>query len=197
MGLNGALVVGLGNPGPRYAGNRHNFGFMVLEKLLFRTGFVTWREKFSGQVARVQLEGVSCTLLQPLTYMNRSGRSVSRAAQFYQVGISNIVVVHDEVDLEYGTIRVKNGGGTAGHKGLASIKRELGDAGFLRVRMGVGRPVHGDVSDFVLSDFSPDERVVLEDLVQRGADAVSTLVTSGVTAAMNEFNRRDGGRNAT
>jgi PTH1 family peptidyl-tRNA hydrolase len=184
------LVVGLGNPGPRYASNRHNFGFMVVDELAGRSGPVSWREKFSGQLSRIRLGDVTYTLLKPMIYMNLSGRSVSRAAAFFGFDSKDIIVVHDELDLEPGTVRVKNGGGTAGHKGLASIKELLGDADFTRVRMGIGRPARGSVTDYVLEDFSADERAGLGDILERGADAVQHIAALGVASAMNEFNRR-------
>lgn len=185
------LVVGLGNPGPKYAKNRHNFGFMVADELADRSLFPSWREKFSGLFAKVQLGDFSFTLLKPMTFMNLSGKSVSRAVGFFDVPRENIIVVHDELDLAFGTVRVKNGGGTAGHKGITSIKNLLGHAEFPRVRMGIGRPEHGSVSDYVLKDFSADETISLHDVVKRGADAVQSIAESGVTAAMNEFNRRN------
>jgi peptidyl-tRNA hydrolase, PTH1 family len=184
------LVVGLGNPGPKYASNRHNFGFMVVDELAGRAGPVSWREKFSAELSRIRLGDVTYTLLKPMTYMNLSGRSVSRAASFFGLGSEEIIVVHDELDLEMGIVRVKNGGGIAGHKGLASIKELLGNADFTRVRMGIGRPNRGSVTDYVLDDFSADERAGLADLLERGADAVHHIATLGLASAMNEFNRR-------
>ncbi len=185
------LVVGLGNPGPKYANNRHNFGFMVADELAGRVIVPSWREKFSGLLSKIQLGDRQFTLLKPLTYMNLSGRSVSRAVGFFGVDLSRIIVIHDELDLAFGTVRIKNGGGTAGHKGIASIKELLGDGGFIRVRMGIGRPQHGSVSDYVLKDFTPDEAAGLEAVVKRGADAVQHIALEGVIPAMNEFNRRE------
>ena len=183
------LIVGLGNPGPKYAGNRHNFGFMVVDLLAARH-MGTFRDKFNGALARVNVGLDSYTLLKPLTFMNLSGQSVSRAVQYFNFDLQSIIVVHDELDLPFGAIRIKNGGGTAGHKGITSIKNLLGDGGFIRVRMGIGRPVHGSVSDFVLKDFASDEAAALDDVVKRGADAVEHIARHGVIAAMNEFNRR-------
>lgn len=184
------LVVGLGNPGPKYAGNRHNFGFMVADLLASRHlgGF---REKFNGVLARVTVGRSAYTLLKPMTYMNLSGRSVSRAVQYFDFDIKDIIVVHDELDLPFGAIRIKNGGGTAGHKGITSIKKELGDGGFLRIRMGIGRPERGSVSDYVLKDFDVMERSELGDVVERGADAVELLIEKGAAAAMNTINRKE------
>ncbi len=184
------LVVGLGNPGPKYNLNRHNFGFMVLEELARSTPFApSWQEKFKGQFTKITAGDVSYTLLKPLTFMNLSGHSVSRAVQYFGFSLEQIIVVHDEIDLPFEAMRIKNGGGTAGHKGITSIKNELGDGGFARVRMGVGRPVHGSVSDYVLSDFSRDEQAALPDLLTRGSQAVQAIAREGITPAMNTFNR--------
>ena len=185
------LVVGLGNPGPKYAMNRHNLGFMVVDELARRAG-AGFRDKFNGALTRVNSGLSSMTLLKPFTFMNLSGQSVSRAVQFFSVDIRDIIVVHDELDLSFGTLRVKDGGGTAGHKGLNSLKRELGDTDFVRVRMGIGRPERGSVSDYVLSDFNAEERAELVDVVERGADAVEMLVDKGAAMTMNEINRKDG-----
>ena len=185
------LVVGLGNPGPRYQHNRHNFGFMVLEKLAEECLYpVTWQEKFSGQITKITRDQITYTLLKPMTFMNLSGKSVARAVQFFGFALDDIVVVHDEIDLEFETVRVKAGGRTAGHKGLRSIKNTLGESGFNRVRMGVGRPEHGSVSDYVLSDFSIEEQRALSDVIHRGSLAVQMIAKEGMAAAMNEFNRR-------
>lgn len=186
------LVVGLGNPGPKYARTRHNMGFFVLDEVARRAGVTGWHEKFSGLFVRTRVAHRSCTLLKPMTYMNLSGRSVSRALQFFAGEIGQLVVVHDEVDLPFGAVRVKEGGGTAGHNGLNSIKDQLGDPGFLRVRLGVGRPERGEVADHVLGGFSSEDLAELPDVVARGADAVEAVLADGVTAAMNAFNRRDG-----
>lgn len=184
------LVVGLGNPGPKHAWNRHNIGFMVLDELVRITPFpASWQEKLSGQIAKITLDGISYTLLKPLTYMNLSGRSVNRTVHYFGFDLGQLIVVHDEIDLPFESMRIKNGGGTAGHKGITSIKNELGDGGFVRVRMGVGRPAHGSVSDYVLSDFSKEEQAVLPELLSRGSKAVQAIATEGVVSAMNAFNR--------
>jgi peptidyl-tRNA hydrolase, PTH1 family len=163
---------------------------MVVDTLAARrvTGF---REKFSGALARIALGLDTVTLLKPFTFMNLSGRSVSRAAQYFNIAPADIIVVHDELDLPFGAVRVKQGGGTAGHKGLGSMKAELGDSGFLRVRMGIGRPERGSVSDYVLSNFTADERMDLSDVVARGADAVEMLIEKGAAHTMNRLNRKD------
>lgn len=186
----GALVVGLGNPGPKYAGTRHNVGFMVADALQRRAAGTGWQEKFQGLASRADLAGRPALLLKPQSFMNLSGRSVARAAAFFRIGIPEIVVVHDDLDLEFGIVRVKLGGGTGGHKGLASCLADLGDPGFARVRVGIGRPPFGDATDYVLQPFSKIEAAELPDVVERAADAVEMVVAHGAARAMNEFNRR-------
>lgn len=184
------LVVGLGNPGPKYQKTRHNIGFMAADVLAVRINELSWKEKFSAQSVRGTISDDSVTLIKPQTFMNLSGRSVVRAMQFYNIEMKNIIVIHDELDLEYGTVRLKKGGGCAGHKGLLSIKQETGSTDFLRVRMGIGRPRHGSGADFVLGNFTGDEAMFLSDFVQKGADAAQAVIEDGIDKAMNAFNRR-------
>jgi peptidyl-tRNA hydrolase, PTH1 family len=184
------LVVGLGNPGRQYADTRHNVGFMVADELARRLGG-SWRGKFAGELAEVRLDGLRLALLKPQTYMNESGRSVGAAARFFKIEPEDIVVVHDEVDLEPGRLQVRLGGGLAGHNGLRSVAGVLGTPDFARVRIGVGRPQRGDprpVADFVLSGFPPE--VDAEALVSRAADAVEAVARDGVEEAQNRFNER-------
>lgn len=191
-----SLVVGLGNPGRRYLRNRHNFGFMVLDTLESRIGAGSWSEKFSGLHCKGDLDSSKLLLLKPTTFMNLSGRSVVAAAGFYKVAVADIIVVHDDLDLPFGTIRVKVGGGTGGHKGLNSIVSELGDPGFVRVRMGIGRPpVVGEdsemnTSDFVLGNFTQEESDSLEASIDRGVEAIAHVARQGAASAMNVFNQR-------
>jgi len=186
----GALVVGLGNPGPKYAGTRHNVGFMVADALQRRAAGSGWQEKFQGLASRVELAGRPALLLKPLAFMNLSGRSAARAASFFRIDVGEIVVVHDDLDLEFGVVRVKVGGGTGGHKGLASCTAVLADPGFVRVRVGIGRPPFGDATDYVLQTFSKTEAAELADIVERAANAVVAVVRDGTVKAMNEFNKR-------
>ena len=184
------LVVGLGNPGREHAGNRHNVGFMVVDRLARRHGG-SWRSKFSGRIADVRIDSHRVALLAPDTYMNESGRSVKAAAQFYKLEPDAILVVHDESDLEPGRLQARRGGGLAGHNGLRSIVQHLGTQDFLRLRVGVGRPGRGDrrpLADYVLSDFEPEEDA--ETLVARAADAVETLDADGLEAAQRRFNEK-------
>jgi PTH1 family peptidyl-tRNA hydrolase len=182
------LVVGLGNPGREYAGNRHNVGFMVVDELARRHGG-SWRAKFSGHVADVRIDQHRVALLKPETFMNESGRAVKAAAAFYKLEPDAILVVHDESDLEPGRLQARLGGGFAGHNGLRSVAQHLGTPGFLRLRIGIGRPGRGDrrpLADYVLSDFEPDED--RDGLVARAAEAVETLDTEGLEAAQRRYN---------
>jgi len=184
------LVAGLGNPGREYAATRHNVGFMVADELARRLGG-SWRAKFSGDLAEVRLNGLRLALLKPQTFMNESGRSVGAAARFFKVEPDDLLVVHDEVDLEPGRLQARLGGGLAGHNGLRSVAQHLGTPEFGRLRIGVGRPERGDprpVADFVLSEFSPELDV--DSLVGRAADAVETVATEGLEEAQNRFNER-------
>ena len=182
------LVVGLGNPGREHEADRHNAGWMVVDELARRHGG-SYRSKFSDKLAEVRLGDLKLALLKPETYMNLSGNSLAAAARFFKLPTEQIVVVHDDVDLEPGRIQVRLGGGLAGHNGLRSIRQALGSAEFLRVRIGVGRPGRGDrrpVADYVLSAFAPEDDA--ETLVARGADAVEALARDGLEAAQRSFN---------
>src|SRR3989442_8817354 len=166
------LVVGLGNPGREYAGNRHNVGWMVVEELGRRHG-ASWRSKFSGRVAELRIDDHRVALLKPETFMNESGRSVAAARKFFKLDPDAILVIHDEADLDLGRLQARFGGGLAGHNGLRSVASHLKTPDFLRLRVGVGRPGRGDprpVADYVLSDF--DETTDVPELVGRAADAV-------------------------
>lgn len=185
------LIVGLGNPGPRYAHNRHNVGFMAIDRLASDAHTTVSRAKFKGHYATATIAGQSVALLKPQTFMNLSGQSVQPAAAFFNVPIGGIFVVHDEIDLPFGTVRLKVGGGHAGHNGLRSIIAQLGGRDFVRIRVGVGRPAHGAVADYVLSDFSSDERAWLPDLLDRSADAVRLALSEGPRKAMNQVNARE------
>jgi PTH1 family peptidyl-tRNA hydrolase len=152
------LIVGLGNPGSGYAGNRHNIGFMVVDAISKRHGLGPWRRRFQGVAAEGPLAGERVLLLLPGTYMNESGRAVAEAANFYKLGLPDIAVVHDEIDLAPGKVRVKTGGGNAGHNGLRSISSHIGND-YRRVRIGVGHPGDKDlVHGYVLNDFAKSER---------------------------------------
>ena len=182
------LVVGLGNPGLEYQGNRHNVGWMVVDELARRHG-AAFKGKFSGQLAEIRLDGHKVALLKPETYMNESGRSVGAAARFFKVDPAAILVVHDESDLKPGRLQTRLGGGLAGHNGLRSLAAHLKSQDFLRLRVGVGRPGRGDprpLADYVLSDFEPEDDS--EAIVARAADAVEMLALEGLDRTQQRFN---------
>src|ERR671937_907935 len=153
------LVAGLGNPGREYERNRHNVGWMVVEEIARRHGG-SWRSKFSGRLSGPPVDGARVALVQPETFMNESGRSVSAAVRFFKVAPESLLVVHDEVDLELGRLQARLGGGLAGHNGLRSVAQQLGSSEFMRLRVGVGRPGRGDtrpVADYLLSNFEAED----------------------------------------
>ena len=186
------LVVGLGNPGPAYRGNRHNVGFLVLDLLAERVGGRFSKHKARADVVEGRLglpPAPRVVLAEPRSYMNEAGGPVAGLCGFYKVPVEQLVVVHDELDLPYGTLRLKRGGGDNGHNGLRSITRSLGSREYLRVRFGIGRPPgRMDPADYVLRDFSAAERKDLDFHLDRAADAVETLVRDGLESAQNRYN---------
>jgi PTH1 family peptidyl-tRNA hydrolase len=183
------LVVGLGNPGAKYQGHRHNLGFMIVDRLAEKHARDPFRDKFSGQFARAAFDGHEFGLLKPQTFMNLSGESVQKALAFFKLGIAELIVIHDELDLEFGTSRIKLGGGTAGHNGLKSIVQHAGSPDFIRIRAGIGRPRSGSGERHVLSDFSRDECLILPDVVESASLAATDILSRGVQAAMNRHNQ--------
>jgi PTH1 family peptidyl-tRNA hydrolase len=182
------LVVGLGNPGPRYEGNRHNVGFLVADELADRMGGKFKGHRSVADVLEGRLSGARVALVKPRVFMNLSGGPVAGAVKFFKVPLENLVVVHDELDLPYGAVRLKLGGGENGHNGLRSVTKSLGSRDYHRVRFGIGRPPgRMDPADFVLRDFSATERKELAFAVDRCADAVEALVSLGLEAAQNVF----------
>ena len=182
------LVAGLGNPGPGYAGNRHNAGFLVADLLAARMGIRFRAGKYQAAVADGRLAGRPVTLAKPMTFMNASGGPVAGLAGYYRLPLSQLVVIHDELDLPFGAIRLTLGGGDNGHNGLRSLTTSLGSRDYYRVRFGIGRPPgRMDPAVFVLRDFSAAERKELPLLVDRAADAVAALLADGLAAAQNAF----------
>jgi PTH1 family peptidyl-tRNA hydrolase len=182
------LVAGLGNPGPEHARDRHNVGWMVVDELARRHAG-SFKGKFRGRLADVRLGDAKLALLKPETYMNESGASIQSAAAFYKLPPPQVLVIHDDVDLEAGRLQARLGGGLAGHNGLRSIAQRLGSQDFLRLRIGVGRPGRGDprpVADYVLSGFTAEDDA--EGIVSRAADAVECLVAEGLEEAQRRFN---------
>jgi len=187
------LVVGLGNPGREYASHRHNVGFMTVDELCRKARADAFREKFSGVYARAELGDEPAILLKPMTYMNESGRSVQPAMAFFKVEPKDVIVIHDELDLPFGEVRLKFSGGHAGHNGLRSIVASAGTADFGRVRIGISRPppgFHGEVADYVLSNFDALERAALPDILAKAADSVLDVARRGFAAAMKVRNTR-------
>jgi PTH1 family peptidyl-tRNA hydrolase len=187
------LIAGLGNPGPEYAGHRHNVGFMAVDAIHRRHGFGPWRRRFHAEVAEGMLSGEKVLLLKPLTYMNESGRAVGEAMGFYKLAPADVLVIHDEVDLPPGKLRMKAGGGTAGHNGLRSIGASIGD-GFRRMRIGVGHPgVKEMVPHHVLRDFAKADRVWLEPLIDAIADNAPLLAGGKDNTFANRIHETLGG----
>lgn len=182
------LVVGLGNPGPKYANTRHNVGFMVLDKLADSLKAGPFREKFNGVFTRVNTPDV--VLLKPMTFMNLSGESVQAAMKFFKLAPADLLVVYDELDLPFGECRLKLGGGAAGHNGIKSLLAHAGGDGFARLRVGIGKPRHGDASPHVLGEFSSSERAELGDVLSHATLGVHAVIDKGIAAAMNAFNTR-------
>jgi peptidyl-tRNA hydrolase, PTH1 family len=182
------LVAGLGNPGPEYAGTRHNAGHMVADLLAERMGARFKAHRSRNEIAEGRLAGVPVTLAKPRTYMNVSGGPVAALAAFYKIPPERIVVVHDELDIPFGSVRIKLGGGDNGHNGLRSVTQALGTNEYIRVRCGIGRPPgRMDAATYVLRDFSAAERKELPFVVERWADAVETVLSKGVAPAQNMF----------
>lgn len=188
------LVVGLGNPGDKYRDNRHNLGFMVADELLRRAGGPATTDKFGASLAQITLAGQRLIVCKPMQFMNVSGQAVASVARFWKVELGDITVVHDELDIPFERLKLATGGGPGGHNGVRSVISALGDPGFVRVRIGVGRPPPGwDPADYVLTNFTRAEAPALPEIVVRAADAVEAVVAGGITAAMNKFNGKPQG----
>ena len=182
------LIVGLGNPGPDYAGNRHNAGFLVVDLLAQRMGARFKAHKGRADLVEGRLDGERVVLAKPKAYMNESGGPVASMRDFFKVPVERIIAVHDELDIPYGSLRLKLGGGDNGHNGLKSMRKSLGSGEFYRVRFGIGRPPgRMDPATFVLRDFSAAERKELDFLVDRAADSVGSLLTEGLDRAQNAY----------
>lgn len=183
------LLVGLGNPGSGYTNNRHNLGFMTADSIVARHNLGAWRTKFQGQLAQGQLAGDKVVVLKPSTFMNESGRSVSEAMSFYKLELDDVIVFYDEIELAPGKVRVKKGGGHAGHNGIRSLVAHSGEA-FWRVRMGVGHPGQKDrVSGYVLQDFAKADETWVTALCEASADATPLLVNGEDNRFMNDVSQ--------
>ncbi len=189
------LLVGLGNPGKKYNRTRHNIGFMALEHFVQSLGPVSWREKFSGRYCRCRLHSRVLLCGEPLTFMNRSGRFVAPLARFYKIPLTHILVLHDDLDLDFGRIKVVARGGSGGHNGIRSLIAELGSSDFARIKIGIGRPIQNEqghavpIDHFVLSPFAREEEEQLDDIFVRVDLALKLFVQEGITACMNFANR--------
>lgn len=183
------LVVALGNPGREYENTRHNVGWKALEHLSFWND-LSWKEKFKGLFAQKSINGEQTIFLMPQTYMNLSGESVRPAMDFFKVSVEDLLVIHDEIDLPYGTLAVKTGGGLAGNNGLKSINQHLSTKDFHRIRIGVGRPKFGDVSAHVLGQFTEEEKINLDDLLNLAAEAIEYYLKHGIKKAQNTFSKK-------
>ena len=184
------LIVGLGNPGNQYSQTRHNIGFMVMD-LLEKEYSLNWKEKFKGFCAQTNSDDEKIYFLKPQTYMNLSGESVSALCSFFKIEVFDILVVYDEIELPFATLVLRKGGGLAGHNGLKSITTQLGTQDFLRLRLGVGRPIHGDIADYVLSNFSSEEKITLPSFLEGARSAVEKFIKSGFEKAATECSKKN------
>lgn len=188
------LIVGLGNPGAQYVNNRHNVGFKALDEIQQTYKFPDFSSKFQGLVAAGQIGSEKVILLKPMTYMNLSGQSVGECMRFYKIPTENVYVIHDEIDLALGKIKVKQGGSNAGHNGLKSMDQHIGN-NFWRVRFGVDRPLSSHmVSTYVLQDFASNERPFMEDTIHILVDELPKLITGDVQSFMSDIARRQQGK---
>ena len=185
------LIVGLGNPGSKYQWTRHNAGFMVLDRFSQDAGIALTRKNFSGLYGEGTYQGERLLLLKPQTFMNLSGRSVAAALNFHKIAIQDLIVIHDDLDIPFGRVKLKEDGGHAGHNGLRSLMQELGSGSFVRLRIGIGRPLHGDAADYVLSSFSGDELVNLPRLLDSVVDLLKLAIADGVRKAMSLYHNKE------
>ncbi len=184
-----ALIVGLGNPGREYAGNRHNIGFMTADRWAAAHGILFNKIQHHAIIAQGRVGGQRVIIAKPQTFMNDSGRAVGALLRFYKIPIEHLLVIYDELDLPFGVIRLRPDGGAGGHNGMRSIIQHLGGNQFARLRLGIGRPPgRMDPAAFVLQDFNRDEAAELDALLDRAGQAIETFLAAGITAAMNQFN---------
>ena len=189
MTENTFLIVGLGNPGREYKDNRHNVGFMLVDRLAVRLNAHMSRLQAKALVVSVNYEDKKLILAKPQTYMNLSGQSIQGLARFYKLPLENMIVAYDDLDLPFGTIRIRPGGGPGGQKGVASTIERLGTKDFRRLRIGIGRPPgRMDSADYVLQNFAQADLILLSEILDRATEAALTFVTEGLNAAMNKFN---------
>lgn len=186
------MVVGLGNPGGKYSMHRHNVGFMALDAYCASVGEPRWKEERQALVVRLKMEDQEVLFVKPQTYMNKSGDSVRALMDFYKISVEQIIVLHDEIDIGYGAIKIQKNRGPGGHNGLKSINRMLGTQDYVRIKLGVGRPPHPamDVAAYVLQDFSSEEQTHLHDFLSVAGDATEALIFDGYDKAATKFTRK-------
>jgi len=191
------MIIGLGNPGRGYANNRHNIGFICLNYFARAQGIGFDKKRDKARIGTGEVADNKVVLARPQTYMNRSGESVSRLIKKFDIKLDNLLVIHDDLDLPLGRIRIRQGGGSGGHRGIESIVSCLGSQDFVRLRVGIGRPSvtegsieigDADIIAYVLSDFTPDQKQIITTVVPRVSEAIYYLLTEGLTAAMNKYN---------
>ena len=183
------LVVGLGNPGAKYAATRHNIGFRVADRLAAECGIAFSREKFNALFGRGRVQGVDVVLAKPMAFMNLSGPPVRGLADFFRISLQAVLVIHDDVDLDYGRLKIKEKGGHGGHNGIRSVINALGGSDFARLRVGIGRSGAGaPAADYVLDSFTREEAAELPQVIDRARDAVVTILCKGTKIGMNQFN---------
>ncbi|MFC2005111.1 aminoacyl-tRNA hydrolase [Chloroflexota bacterium] len=191
------LIVGLGNPGRKYEKNRHNLGFMCLNHFAQTQGIRFDKKQGGARIGSVDVTDNKVVVARPQTYMNQSGLAVSRLVEKFDVGLDKLLVIHDDLDLPLGKIRIRRGGGSAGHKGVDSVATELGSQDFLRLRVGIGRPpvvessteiTEADIIAYVLGDFTTEEKKTVAQVIPRVSEAILCLLNEGLTAAMNKYN---------
>jgi len=186
------LIAGLGNPGNRYVATRHNIGFMVLENLASKLEIDLSQKSFNALWGKGKIANKNVILAMPQTYMNLSGNAVRQLHAFFKTDLSNLIVIHDDLDLSFGSVRLKTGGGNAGHKGLASIEENLSSSEFMRIRLGIGKPVEKSrIEGYVLEPFGKEEQSVLPEIIQWAADAATEIVSSGMQTAIGNYQTKN------
>ncbi len=190
------VIVGLGNPGVRYEGTRHNIGFQVVDRLAEINHIIISTKRFKSLYGTGRIDTEKVILVKPMTFMNRSGEAVGNTINFFHVGIEDLIVAHDDLDLSFGRLRFKRRGGDGGHQGVRSIIESIGENSFLRLKVGIGRPPQGmDPAEFVLTSFDETEQSQLEGVLSRAAESLQVVLLKGVEAAMNEYQKRGSKRN--
>lgn len=189
--MNTYILAGLGNPGPKYQWTRHNAGFLFLDRLAHLENISITRKAFSGLSGEWSYQGNRLILLKPQTFMNLSGQAVMQALQFYKLPLAQLIVVHDELDLPFGTVRLKQGGGHGGHNGLRSIMENLGKGDFTRLRIGIGKALHGDTTNHVLGNIPPPDMEILPRILDGGLEMLETMLSDGLPKAMSLYNNKN------